>query len=735
MFMKQRISPGRVLALLAALFFSGVAQTVAQDVVADGGWQLERILGQGSADDIVISPDGDTLAVAGSRGVWLYSLPRLRPITRLAPEHWVSKVYWSPDSQRLATISHGGFFYFRKNRPENDEGCSWHLSLVGQNPRSVHLWQASSGKLLQRLEYSAATDALAWSPSGHELVGTGDIAGGREADGTLRLWDAIVGTTISMLPGAQGRSETVAWSPDGKSVASIDMCGRLSLWNAFSGDRLFSTPPELQVNMLSWSPDGAHIALGDREGAFHILDARSGHILHTRNADHLDKGLAWSPDGNSIAVIGDKRTMLYHWGFGDFGFFASLDQEADVRAIAWSPDGSSIAAADESNLVKIWNFSEGVPVDLDYDSGVLDLALTPDCCFLVTRTLAGDITVRDVNSGATEGRIEGFTVPGHPVLSGNHRLSWWPNGQVLFASPGHPLFLPGEVFYPKGLVWRLAGEPENPVEEWEYDHFPSPDGTRRACICGDSVIILDNQTGRELFALKPEQSPGLINWSRDGTQLAVVTAGPSREAPSRIDVWRVTDRVNLISRFTARLGSGKAMDWSPDGGLLAIVSEIELPNGTFTATIRIYEVRVGALLTEFLARAGYVTSLAWSPDGDYLASGSNLSLTLWKPNSAYTDASVVWQTSANPDGSAVNDLAWSPDGNYIATANQSETNSFATTHPALVALFDAATGERLAQMTGHTGTINRVAWSPDGARLASTGLDFTVRIWRAPWAG
>ena len=728
MFMKRQDSLGRVLLLLVALSLAGATQTVAQDDFDVGDWRLERTLGLGSADHVAISPDGDTLAVAGSRGVWLYSLPLLGFKGNPAPDLWVNRVYWSPDSQLLATISHGGFFFYAARPPEGEEGCFWRLNLDGRNPRSVRLWHTVSGGMLHRLKDSAATDALAWSPSGHALVGTGDVNEGREADGSLRLWDAATGIARSRLTGAQGRSETVAWSPDGNSVASVDQCGSLSLWNIDSGIRRASTALNLYGSMLSWSPDSSLVALADTSGRFFVVDAGNGSILYEEKANETGRALAWSPDGSRIALAGDRRIMVFFWNGGDMDYVIELVHTSAAGAIAWSPDSRYIASADESGLVKILDAWNGpLKHTLEYDSKVLDLAWMTDCCFLVARTHAGDVVVRDALDGSMAGSTGGFAPPFDPFGSGNHELSWWPDSQRLFAGEGFALFSPGDLSDPDGELWHM----EKVEAERVLAGIPSPDGKLRACFCEYSLVIIDNQTEEAAFALETESRPYQISWSRDGTRIAVITSerSPGRRS-SRVRVWQLRDAPQTIATFSASMEYRQAVDWSPDGRFIAISGEIELPNGKFTSTIRIHHAQGGKLLTEYRAAAAVVSSLEWSPDGRYLASGSNHSLALWYINIEEGVATELWQTDMRPYGIGVSDVAWSPDGQFIASGHESLTNSFSSTHAGQVMLLDAGSGRPFLGLTGHTGSVRRVAWSPDGTRLASTGDDAFVQIWR-----
>jgi len=245
----------------------------------------------------------------------------------------------------------------------------------------------------------------------------------------------------------------------------------------------------------------------------------------------------------------------------------------------------------------------------------------------------------------------------------------------------------------------------------------NPDGKRLATASADgAAMIWDASTGAALSTLAGH-SDEVVNlaYSPDGERLA--TAG----LDGTIRLWNAStgEALHTLLNYAGDFG---AIAFSPDGARLATASE--------AGTIIFWDSLSGERLLTLSAHVGDVSDLAFSPDGELLATaGEEGEVKVWsvasmlalaeKPGtSPFTGQQILTLTGHT---NSITDLAFSPDGARLATA------SFDLT----AKVWDASNGELLLTLSGHTNGLRGIAFSPDGSLLVTGGQDGIAKVWDA----
>lgn len=178
--------------------------------------------------------------------------------------------------------------------------------------------------------------------------------------------------------GTDGKVESVAFSPDGGTVAGGSFL-EARLWAVSDGQLLRTIEQGHTAENLAFSPDGTLLAAGLSTGGVQlnlVADGSQLPQLHTG----FNNRLAFSPDGQTLAT-GNRNGMVWLWHLESGEQLAELAPPTDawITALAYAPDGEIVAAGHYDGTINLWTAADGVLLHTLESGGTTNgLSFSPD---------------------------------------------------------------------------------------------------------------------------------------------------------------------------------------------------------------------------------------------------------------------------------------------------------------------------------------------------------------------
>ncbi len=629
---------------------------------------------------MVHSPDGKLLAVASSRGVYLYNARSLEEILHISTGRWTYDVAFSTsdgnllalqmqDATAVYRVEDGSLVWLRELQEDWAEGgisFSPDGRLLASGLHSnVYLWNVRSGTLLNQFETTRAYDHkynreipssvldLHFSPDGSLLAASHD-----------------------------GPGIDIFAIPSGKTLANFQDAG---VWVDITDG--------VDAQSFAFTPDGKQLVViqpgyPDELDYFELPSATLAHAIELEDIENLSS-LAISPSGDILAV---GRSSGFLGGQIDIQIRGADDgalrhvlqgHTGSVTQLSFSPDGERLASGAIDNTIRLWRVVDGALLGVihEHTDQIYDLDFSPDGGMLAAAMGDRNARLWSIPDAQLIHRLGSTSTFGYwyeGYMPGMYSLDFSPDGKILAT---------GSDRHERVRLWDVADGA--PSEQFHWGHIFNLEFTTD----GQTLVIEAGEVGRwsswnvglrrisDGPELKVEDTPffeDALAISPAGNLLAAAFCTYDEDNPSSIDLWEL-NTFGLLNRRTLLrfVGCPEFLVFSPEGEYLAI-AYWDYEVSSYLLLMRIVSVSDGSTVKEFILSENQddgPTGVTFTPDGQILTVSMRLgvirfwAVSDWSPLFSLKRPEAGFNYSGAPLPYLHSDrIIYSPDGKLLALA-------------------------------------------------------------------
>ena len=630
---------------------------------------------QGSVNDAAFSPDGTRILTASAdHSAKLWDAVSGKLIASFDHQGSVNDAAFSPDGTRILTASAdktaklwdaaSGKLIVSFNHQDEVLRAAFSADgsrvLTAGKDKCAKLWDAALGKPISSLVHQDTVENAAFSANGARVL-TASTAH------TVTLWDASSGKLIASFDNL-GWPFHAALSPDGTRVVTANAVNYMAeLWDAVSGKHMASLvhSPRMSLNTANYgefatvqyaefSPDGTRILTASGDGTAKLWDAASGNLIFSFDHPEGLTHAAFSPDGARVlTTCWDTTAKL--WDTASGKLIASLADPENEQAWygAFSPGGARILTVNENNTARLWDAASDKLI-ASFDLGPFPpgeaflesgrpwrLHFSPDGARIVTTSADHSAKLWDAASGKLRASFTHqdevfqteFSPDGARILTASADKTaklWDAASGKLIASFEHP----------DGL----------------YHAAFSPDGARIVTASGDhSAKLWDAASGKLVASFEHQDTVPWAGFSPDGTRILTVSWDRTANLWDAATPVELARQVKEASGETAKIGASVSMADSPTQqveSLSVITSGLEFSDdGSLVAVNEEYRSKLANQLKDLAqGPASNVRFIRWffSRGSDRtIFPASDVKIAEWVDNALLTNSNVTEQWVQN----------------------------------------------------------------------------------------